>query len=67
MTHSEQPDLDTLLAEIKAMEAERKAKAERMGDPHAMHNTVSAVFAKVDRQRRIDQQGPNVEIKVYEC
>ena len=60
-------DIDTALAEIKAMEAERKAKAEKAGDPHAMHKTISAVFAKVDRQRRIDEQRPNVQIKTFKA
>jgi hypothetical protein len=66
MTHSEQPDLDTMLAEVKAMEAKSKARAEA-GDPHAMHKAINAVFAKVDRQRRLDEQRPNIRVKTFTC
>jgi hypothetical protein len=67
MTHHEQPDLDTMLAEIEAKEAKRKAKAEKAGDPHAMQKAIIKAFAKVDRQRRLDEDRPHVQIKTFIC
>jgi hypothetical protein len=65
MTHNEQ--LDTMLKNIERKEAERKTKAEKTSDPHAMHKIVTKAFAKADRQRRLDEDRPRVRVKTFEC
>jgi hypothetical protein len=63
-------DLDERIDAILAREAEREAarkKKEAASDPHILQKLIAGVFAKAERQRRLDDVREHVTVKVIEC